>query len=123
MRETESGFDRRQIMKKLMLVAALSCSAGFAHAGEGYGDPSDYRTPGVTSPSSSTKLQMRDSDPFSLKEPGVTYQGSSVKLQMRDADPFSLRTPGVAAVPAQDPNRTTLLTGRSEQNQQSRQSN
>ena len=71
--------DRKQSMKKIMLfVAILGGSAGHAHAGEAYSDPSDSRVPGVMHDDSSMKLQMRDADPFQLRVPGVPARSAAL---------------------------------------------
>ena len=126
--DTARGPERGRSMKKVMLVvAALSGSAGYAHAGEAYRDASDYRALGVMNDGSKIKLQMRDCDPFQLRMPGVparraalrTPSGSEAPMQTANSLPQGFMDP----VPARRPGRTTLLTERSDRYQQSQRSN
>lgn len=88
--------DRVRIMTTIMLVgAALAFSGACARASESYSDPWEYRTPGVTVPSSAVKITMPDTDPFEMRVAGAAASASGVKLIMRDTDPFELRAPGV----------------------------
>ena len=114
-------------MKKIMLVVAiLGGSIGCAYAGEALSDPSDYRAGGVMKDSSTAKLQMRDADPFQLRMPGVPQpaarfpmSGSEAPMQTANSLPQGFLDP----TPARGPGRGTLLTERSDENQQSRRSN
>ena len=121
------GPDRKQSMKKIMLVVAiLGGSAGYAHAGEAYSDPSDSRARGVMHDSSSIKLQMRDADPFQLRVPGAPARsavlpsvgGSEAPMQTANSlprgflDPMSVQGPG-----------RTALTERADRNQRLPQAN
>ena len=115
-------------MKKIMLVVApLSGSAGYAHAGEAYSDSSDYRALGAMNDSSKMKLQMRDCDPFQLRMPGVPARGASLRTPSGSEAPMqtanSLPQGFMDPVPARHPGRTTLLTERSDRYQQSQRSN
>ena len=120
--------DRRQSMKKIMLVVAiLGGSISCASAGEAFSDPSDYRERGVMNDSSTAKLQMRDADPFQLRMPGVPVQpsarfpmsGSEAPMQTANSLPQDFLDPA----PARGPGRATLLTEQSGQNQRLRRSN
>ena len=82
-------------MKTILLVAAaLFGGAVYAHAGDGYSDPSDYRAPGVTVPSSAVTTVMSSADPFGMRAPGATSRTSDVTIVMSPADPFGMRTHG-----------------------------
>jgi hypothetical protein len=82
-------------MKTVLLVAAaLFGWAAYAHAGDGYSDPSDFRAPGVAVPASAVTTVMSASDPFGMRAPGVTSGTSDVTIVMSASDPFGMRTHG-----------------------------
>lgn len=78
----------------LAAAAALLLLGSHAYAGEGYQDPSDLRTPGVTSSTKGMVLSVRDADPFGMRLPGSTSSTKGIVLSVRDADPFGLKMPG-----------------------------
>ena len=61
-------------MKTVLLVAAaLTGWAAYAHASDAYSDPSEFRAPGVTVPTSAVTITMPDTSPFNMAAPGATY--------------------------------------------------
>ena len=66
-------------MKTILLVAVALCGwAICAHASDGYSDPSDFRAPGITFPTSGATINMRDTNPFDMSGDQTTYRGSDM---------------------------------------------
>ena len=85
----------------LVVAAALMSSAANAFASEAYSDPGEYRTPGVTYPTSATTFvgpdttttpgatvpmsAMTFSEPDTSSAPGTTYPASTGHVAIQTA--------------------------------------